>query len=195
MPVAACDSHARRQENCPMKLARRPAGIAVVASAFAAFVLAVAPVGARFAIAAAPPVSGPVDPQGPESARAAQLPLANRLKADRAGYLGIRVESDAAGKLIVAAIPPESPALKSGVRVRDVIESIEGQPVATPEAFRRIIKLRPPGRDIRLSVRRGNAAIEINASVTSLASAGRPTTRPVEVVSLGIRTGETGAEG
>ncbi len=43
-------------------------------------------------------------PTAPESARAAQLPLTNRLRPDRVGFLGIRTDLNPAGKLIAAAI-------------------------------------------------------------------------------------------
>lgn len=177
-----------------MKFARRARGFAVVATSVVA--LLVAGAGSAAAAPAPSPVANTTDVLGPESARAAQLPLAGRPKPGRAGFLGVMTEVDAGGgKLVVASVAPDSPAQKAGLRGRDVIERVDGQPVGTVEAFRHVVQLKPPGRDVVVSVLRGGAAMELKATLASVASAGRPTTRPAEGVSLGVRTGETRPQG
>ena len=135
------------------------------------------------------------DVHGPETARTAQLPLPARVKADRIGYLGVRVDVDESGKLFVAGLAPDSPGSRAGFHLRDIIERIDGQPVPTPEAFGKVIQLKKPQQTITISVRRANAPLELKATLGSLASAGHPTSRPAPSLSLGFHTGETRPEG
>src|SRR5215831_6820831 len=51
-------------------------------------------------------------------------------------YLGLLVEADADGKLRVAAVEPDSPADKAGLRKDDVVSTVAGQKPADAAALR-----------------------------------------------------------
>jgi Do/DeqQ family serine protease len=66
-----------------------------------------------------------------------------------------------AGALVVSVIPG-SPAARAGLRPRDVIVSVEGQPVDDPNAFDYRFATRPIGRTAQLGVLRGNRETRVS---------------------------------
>jgi S1-C subfamily serine protease len=66
-----------------------------------------------------------------------------------------------AGALVVSVIPG-SPAARAGLRPRDVIISVEGQPVDDPNAFDYRFATRPIGRTAQLGVLRGNRETRVS---------------------------------
>ena len=88
------------------------------------------------------------------------------------GYLGVLVgdvDSEAAGKLklkdargaVVTLIDHDAPAGQAGLRVNDVILSINGQTVENAEHFGRILREFPAGRKVTLAVSRDGAQQEM----------------------------------
>jgi M6 family metalloprotease-like protein len=135
--------------------------------------------------------------KSPESAQRATLPLASHV-APTTGFVGIRAELDSQGKLVVAALAPDSPATAAGVRAGDLLVAIDGRPVPTPEAFRNLIRTSRAGQRLRLSLLRQELAVEVTVSCVPLASMGRPATRPADQPApsggLSAAPGSDGAE-
>ncbi|MDB5299606.1 MAG: hypothetical protein JWO87_1269 [Phycisphaerales bacterium] len=78
----------------------------------------------------------------------------------RAGKLGVAL-ADGQGGAKVMQILPDSPAEKAGVQVDDLITAINGTPVASREALITIVRQFPPGREVTVTLRRGEKELEI----------------------------------
>src|SRR5215469_13465547 len=91
--------------------------------------------------------------KSPQAAQRATLPLTSHI-APTAGFIGIRAELNPQGELFVAAVAPESPAGAAGVRGGDGILAIDGRAVATPEAFRNLMRNSRAGQRVKLSLLR-----------------------------------------
>jgi serine protease Do len=68
---------------------------------------------------------------------------------------GLDIPADAHGVVIVQ-VEPGSPADTAGLRERDIVVSVDGQPVADAGAFRASVEKARPGEVLRLRVRRGS---------------------------------------
>ena len=111
--------------------------------------------------------------------RTVTVTLAAELPAWNPGDLGVLpavAEDDAepVGGAEVAAVFPDSPAGRAGLRAGDVVTSAAGEPVATAADLRRIVGRRTPGAEIPLTVR--NAAGDGRAVSVTLGE--RPATVP-----------------
>ena len=71
--------------------------------------------------------------------------------------LGVRAEETPDG-VAVRAVMPGQPADEAGVEPGDVIESVNGQPVATLEELREALDAIDPGEEYALAVQRDGAA-------------------------------------
>ena len=69
--------------------------------------------------------------------------------------LGLDVDSDPVGALVVA-VAPDAPA-NGKLRATDVIVAVDGKTVKTPDDLRRLIGDREPGDRVRIEVRAGGA--------------------------------------
>jgi PDZ domain-containing protein len=56
---------------------------------------------------------------------------------------------------LISAVAPDSPAARE-LRPSDVVVAVNGRPVRTPDALRRLIRRTTPGEKITLDVRRGS---------------------------------------
>ncbi|HEX5272290.1 MAG TPA: PDZ domain-containing protein [Gemmataceae bacterium] len=108
-------------------------------------------------------------------------------KGGQTGYLGVVVRRDERGRLVVEEVQPDSPAILAGVNKDDVVLSVAGQEVKTPEAFREWLQARGPGEAVRLSLSRGDKPVEVSAT---LASTSRPMTLAPRRVYLGLDLGD-----
>ncbi len=79
------------------------------------------------------------------------------------GWLGVSIGMDEDGRVIIGDVDPESPAELAGIRVGDVILSIDGEKVTTSEMLASEIRKKRPGQDIDLKVERDGKteAIEV----------------------------------
>ncbi len=67
--------------------------------------------------------------------------------------------------VLVRRVMPDQPAAKGGMREKDVVLSIDGTPVETPRDLQRIIAGTPPGKSLRLVVRRDQKEVELSVTV------------------------------
>ena len=86
--------------------------------------------------------------------------------------LGRDVGSDPAGALVVA-VAPDAPA-DGRLEATDVIVSVDGKPVKTPDDLRRLVGDRRPGDQVRIGVRSGGAVrTEVLSTIESPEENGR----------------------
>jgi M6 family metalloprotease-like protein len=90
------------------------------------------------------------------------------------GYLGIHVNTNAAGKQTVGQIASDSPAARAGVNVGDELLKFDGKVISSPETFGELLRAKKPGDTIQLSVSRGNKPMEIRATLTSVSRPQKP---------------------
>jgi membrane-associated protease RseP (regulator of RpoE activity) len=105
--------------------------------------------------------------------------------ASDAGFLGLAVEavppalmshlSKTIGEdrgVLVAAVAPDSPAERAGLRPHDVIVSYDDQRLFSPEQFVGLVRHDKPGREARLDVVRNGAMEHVKAKLGSREQAG-----------------------
>ena len=86
--------------------------------------------------------------------------------------LGYDVGSDPAGALVVA-VAPDAPA-DGKLEATEVIVSVDGKPVKTPDDLRRLVGDREPGDQVRIGVRAGGAVrTEVLSTIESPEENGR----------------------
>ena len=100
----------------------------------------------------------------------------------QSGYLGVSAEADA-GRLIVKEVAPGSPAAGIGVREKDILLSVEGTPVKSPDELRAIIQSKSPGDSIALGIGRSGAKQTLTATLDALSKPMQLNARAV----LGVR--------
>jgi serine protease Do len=92
------------------------------------------------------------------------------------GWLGVSLQSldaelaaslglDDAGGALVAAVVPNSPAMKAGLQPGDVITGYDGDDVADARALSRLVGAADPGDKVSLEVWRGDAHTKISAKL------------------------------
>ena len=96
--------------------------------------------------------------------------------ADEGGWLGVEIGEVTAEKakdlklsavrgVIVDGVEPDSPAVKAGIKEKDVITQYDGQPVEGAVQFRRLIRETPPGRSVTLEISRGGSLQSISVEL------------------------------
>jgi S1-C subfamily serine protease len=105
-----------------------------------------------------------------QSARAPQ-PQAPRAQGE-SGFLGVFLRQGSAGEAVVDGVREGSPAAAAGLQSGDVVKTLDGQPVADPSSFVSALGGLPPGRTVRIGIRRGGA---LGRDMTVEATLGRRT--------------------
>lgn len=82
----------------------------------------------------------------------------------RSGLLGVML-ADGDGGAKVMQVVPDSPAEKAGLRVDDVIASVNAKDVGTREALIETIRSYMPGQTVKLAVKRGDKEIQVEAKL------------------------------
>jgi putative serine protease PepD len=70
--------------------------------------------------------------------------------------LGLTVSAVGSGTLRVATVEPGGPAAQAGIQSGDVIRSVDGQIVRTPEQLRVALESRKPGDQVSVTYERGD---------------------------------------
>ncbi len=99
--------------------------------------------------------------------------------------------------VVVSAIMPEGPAAKSELKPSDVITSVEGTKVATPQELRSAIRSRTIGQPLTLDVFRQGKNIQVKVTpgdwvqpASAVASSRSPSSSKIEPARLGITVQE-----
>src|SRR6267143_625061 len=88
------------------------------------------------------------------------LAVAIPIQAQESGWIGIRVEDGKDRGVVVRSIEPNSPAAKAGLKDGDVIISIDGKSIRTPNDFGR--EMRARGSKSSLKIIRAKQEQEIS---------------------------------
>ena len=100
-------------------------------------------------------------PQAPSEAP----PSAARSGAPAGGASGGASPPGPARGATIAAVEPDSPALRAGLRAGDVVVGVNGTPVDDSRALIRAVAETPPGASVRLRVRRQASELDIPVTV------------------------------
>jgi M6 family metalloprotease-like protein len=122
-----------------------------------------------------------------EGAITTTISKASPVAVGRSGYLGVHVNPDGRGKLVVAEVGEDSPAARAGLRSGDLLLKIGGQALGSAEALRDQLQIRSPGEVLKLEVVREGKPLELTATLAA-------TSRPMKVGQqrpvLGVQTAE-----
>ena len=103
------------------------------------------------------------------------------------GYLGVTVERDAGGRLLVGEVQPDSPAFKAGIMKGDLVQRIDDHVVRSPAVFRELVQSRGPDDTVKLTLERDGKPVETAVKLVA-------TSRPLKLGSrppyLGVELGE-----
>src|SRR6201992_3673754 len=83
--------------------------------------------------------------------------------------LGIKLPNGA----LVASVVPNSPAARAGLKLSDLIVSIDGQTIEDPNAFDYRFATRPIGGTAEVDVQRGGKTLKLNVPLESAPDSGR----------------------
>ncbi len=83
------------------------------------------------------------------------------------GRLGIEIGRTGVGGeekagAVVSAVMPASPASRAGLQAGDLILSLDGETIGTPQQMQRAILFSPPGKPVKLKVKRGEEVREVS---------------------------------
>lgn len=79
---------------------------------------------------------------------------------DRA-WLGV-VESPQSIEALVQNVVPDSPAAQAGLQAGDIVETLDGNPIANFGELQQAVRARQAGEQVRLEIRRGAERYELN---------------------------------
>ncbi|QEL16894.1 M6 family metalloprotease domain-containing protein [Limnoglobus roseus] len=85
-----------------------------------------------------------------------------------AGYLGVEIVANKAGRPIIDEVQSDSPADDAGVKVGDVLVSIAGDVVLSPYAARDKLRGRAAGEVLKIQVDREGQAFELSATLRAV---------------------------
>lgn len=82
------------------------------------------------------------------------------------GFLGVMlVPHEDSGKPVVTMIVRDSPAMKAGLKIDDVIEKLDGQAVLSVQDLIEKVKATKPGTEVIFTIRRGTDTKEIKVKL------------------------------
>ena len=97
------------------------------------------------------------------------------------GYLGVEIQQvtpdlaaaigldkDAPQGALVASVTHDGPAAKAGIKVGDVIEQLNGKPIAKTRDLPRLVAETPAGKTVHLALLRAGKTVELDATVGHL---------------------------
>lgn len=85
------------------------------------------------------------------------------------GYLGISLSdrSDGGSGAVVSEVQVDSPADKAGLKVKDIVLQINGQPITGQGALIAIVRDSAPGDVVKIKVERDGATIDLTATLVA----------------------------
>jgi serine protease Do len=82
------------------------------------------------------------------------------------GWLGVSVNDGVeGGGLLIAGLDRNSPAVRAGIRLGDVLVAVNGDRVETPNGLIKAVAAVPPGNNVRITVRRQGQELTIPVTV------------------------------
>jgi M6 family metalloprotease-like protein len=154
-----------------------------------------------FILAVALPVSNGADTndyRSPDSAITTKVqPMTAPAMAGPAPYLGVHLQPDAVGLLVIDEVQPDSPAEKAGLQLGDVLTRLDGKDVGSVDTFKAALRAKAPGNSLKVALTRSGKPIEATATLTAISKpmpAGRtpqPTPLGVQVVAAKEGVGVT----
>jgi serine protease Do len=88
------------------------------------------------------------------------------------GYLGVALDQDSPGVKVVQVLP-KTGAEKAGIKVGDMVLSVNGEKVEDAEDFMATLQRRKPGDKITLKIQRGDQELELRAELGTRPNASR----------------------
>ena len=92
------------------------------------------------------------------------IPRLERGETIKRAYLGVSTSGDS-GRVTVAAVSAGGPAANAGLKVGDVITSVGGKKVASPDDVAAAIQDRRPGEAVQVQVERGGSSQTLNVTL------------------------------
>ena len=83
-------------------------------------------------------------------------PTATSTTSGPAAHLGIHIQTDATGRLVIDEVQGESPAEKAGLKADDILTQFDGKDVASADAFKAALRAKSAGNSVKLSLVRQN---------------------------------------
>jgi M6 family metalloprotease-like protein len=134
------------------------------------------------------------DYRTPETAVTAKIQAAAPATTGPAAYLGVHVQEDATGRLVVDDVQPDSPAEKARIKIGDQVNMMDRKDVASTDAFKAALRAKAPGNSIKLSLSRAGTPVELTATLTAISrpmSAGStPQRSPLGIQVVAAKEGE-----
>jgi len=108
--------------------------------------------------------------------KGAYKPIVREKKEGQQGYHGIVLVPNVVERTppFIEELVPGSPAVKAKLRPDDLIVYIDGQQVASVQAFHEMLKDLPPGTVVKLEVRRGDKLVPIELTLGQPAAVKKP---------------------
>src|SRR4051812_37708114 len=101
------------------------------------------------------------------------IPRLERGETIKRAYLGVSTSGDS-GRVTVAAVSANGPASNAGVQVGDVITSVGGKKVASPDDVAAAIQDKRPGESVAVQVERGGSAQTLNVTLAERPASATP---------------------
>ncbi|HVS36238.1 MAG TPA: M6 family metalloprotease domain-containing protein [Gemmataceae bacterium] len=124
-----------------------------------------------------------------ETAATTRISLAAPSAQGEPGFLGVQVEAAANGAVVVADVQPDSPAAQADLQNGDVITTMGGGKIGSPDALRALVLSKLPGDKLPISIMRKDKQMELTATI---GAPSRPMklAAPGERAFIGLRLGE-----
>ncbi len=104
--------------------------------------------------------------------------------AARTGYLGLEVEPNSEGELVVAEVEQDSPAMVAGAEPGDVLLGLADKPVKSATELRALLQAHAPGETLPLTLERLKKPLALKATLNAVS---RPMGSSLQRTSLGAR--------
>jgi photosystem II stability/assembly factor-like uncharacterized protein len=80
-------------------------------------------------------------------------------------WMGVTIDEVEKGGVLIQGVSAKGPAQLAGIKADDVLESMDGEPLADQAAFHNALKARKPGAKVRVGIRRQDTKLELEVGV------------------------------
>jgi M6 family metalloprotease-like protein len=103
-------------------------------------------------------------------------------------YLGVHLDPDKGGRLVVAHVESDSPAAAAGVKQGDVIQKVAGEALKSVAQLKELLQAKSPGDALKIAVLRKDQPVELTAK---LGATSRPLSRTAPRAIMGVQAYDT----